>query len=156
VAIDVTGAELAGFRIVGDAATPLGSGVVVRASTVTLSDLEISGAQTAAVEFIGAAGGAVVAGSFHDNPGAAIIVRTGASPRIAHNAFVRNAASERAPGTLVVEAGAHPAIASNTFFNLDRGSLILPSGPEFSSMARDNFFPAAETPAPRGGARRRR
>jgi hypothetical protein len=70
VALDVTGAELSGFRIVGDAATPLGAGVVVRASTVTLSDLEISGAQSAAVEFAAGAGGTIVAGAFHDNPGA--------------------------------------------------------------------------------------
>ena len=157
VALDVNGAELAGFRIVGDAATPLGTGVVVREASVTLSDLEITGAHVAAVEYLGSSGGTIRAGHFHDNPGVAIVVRSGASPRIAHNAFVRNAASERAAGTLVIEANAHPIVIANTFFNLRRGGLIVPPGPEFAALARDNFFvPSAAPDVPRRDSRGRR
>ena len=148
VALDVTGAELAGFRILGDAATPLGTGVVVRDASVTLSDLEITGAHVAAVEYVGSAGGTIRAGYFHDNPGVAIVVRAGSSPRIAHNAFVRNAASERAAGTLMIEASAHPVVIANTFFNLLPGALIVPTGPEFATLARDNFFVPSATPEP--------
>src|SRR5206468_11734524 len=36
VATGVVGAELAGFRIIGDAATPLGTGVLIRASQTSL------------------------------------------------------------------------------------------------------------------------
>ena len=50
VARDVTAAELSGFRIVGDAATPLGTGVLVERAEVSLVDLEVLGAMTAAVE----------------------------------------------------------------------------------------------------------
>ena len=157
VALDVRDAELAGFRIVGDAATPLGTGVVIRDASVLLNDLEITGAKVAAVEYLGSAGGTIRAGHFHDNPGVAIVVRTGSSPRIAHNAFVRNAASERAAGTLVVEANAHPTVTANTFFNLQAGSLIVPPGPEFAAVARDNFFVStAAPPAPRRDSRGRR
>lgn len=148
VAFDVADAGLSGFRILGDAATPLGKGVVVRNSTVTLDDLEITGAHTAAVEYIGSQGGSIVAGNIHDNPGAAIIVRNGASPRIAHNAFVKNATSERAPGTLVVEPSAHPAITANTFFNLRPDSVVVPQTGEFSSVTRDNWFIPTSAPAP--------
>jgi hypothetical protein len=42
-AVDVAYAELAGFRIVGDAASPLGIGVMTRSSNVRLIDLEITG-----------------------------------------------------------------------------------------------------------------
>jgi serine/threonine protein phosphatase PrpC len=157
VAFDVSDAELCGFRIVGDAATPLGAGVIVRNSTVTLSDLEITGAHIGAVEYVGAQGGSIVAGLFHDNPGAAIVVRNGASPRIAHNAFVRNATSARAPGTLVVEAEAHPIITANTFFNLRPDALNVPATGEFSALQGDNWFIApAASETNRRSARGRR
>ena len=121
VAFDVAGAALSGFRIIGDAATPLGTGVIVRNSDLALSDVEITGAQTAAIEYAGGSGGSLVAGFLHDNPGAAIVVRAGASPRIAHNLFARNATSERAPGTLLVEADARPELTANTFQGVTAG-----------------------------------
>ena len=49
-AVDVASAELAGFRIVGDAASPLGTGVLTRSSNVRLIDLEITGAARTAVD----------------------------------------------------------------------------------------------------------
>ncbi len=157
VAFDVTGAELTGFRIVGDAATPLGAGVIVRNSAVTLSDLEITGAHRVALEYIGSQGGSIVGGYIHDNPGAAIVVRNGASPRIAQNAFVRNATSERATGTLLVEPDAHPVITANTFFNLRPDSVIVPQTGEFNGVTRENWFiPAGPPASPRREGRGRR
>jgi serine/threonine protein phosphatase PrpC len=157
VAFDVTDAGLSGFRILGDAATPLGAGVIVRNATVVLADLEIAGAHSAAVEYLGSKGGSIVAGYFHDNPGAAIVVRAGASPRIAHNAFVRNATSERAPGVLVVESNAHPVITANIFSNSRVDAVAVPSSGEFPTLARDNWFiPATEAPPPRRDGRGRR
>jgi len=157
VAFDVIDAGLSGFKILGDAATPLGTGIVVRDAVVTLNDLEIAGAHRAAVEYIGSKGGSIVAGNFHDNPGAAIIVRHGASPRIAHNLFVRNAMSERAPGMLVIEADAHPSITANTFYNLRPDAVTVPSPGQFPTLARDNWFiPAADPQPPRREGRGRR
>ena len=47
VAFEVSDAAFSGFRIVGDAATPLGTGVVIRNSNVALSDIEVTGAHIA-------------------------------------------------------------------------------------------------------------
>jgi len=154
VAFDVSNAALSGFRIQGDAATPLGAGIVVRNSIVSLSDLEISGAIGAAIEYVGNGGGSIVGADLHDNPGAALVVRAGSSPRIVHNAFARNATSERATGTLLVEAGARPSIASNMFHGVNPESITVPPGMTRTNLLRDNWFmnvpaerPAAQPPS---------
>ncbi|HTL46074.1 MAG TPA: protein phosphatase 2C domain-containing protein [Vicinamibacterales bacterium] len=160
VAADATGAEFSGFRIVGDAATPLGIGVLVRHSNVMLSDLDITGARGAAVEYAAGQGGSIVASRLHDNPGIAIAVRNGASPRIAHNAFFANATSEHAAGTLLVEAQAHPSIVANTFVGIRPESVVVPATGDLTHLARNNWFIPPSTPEPTGrggrGARGRR
>ena len=159
VAFEVSGAVFSGFRIVGDAATPLGAGVVVRNSDIVLSDIEITGAHNAAIEYVGADGGSLVAAYLHDNPGVAIVVRGGASPRIVHNAFVRNAASERAAAPLLIETGARPVLTANTFYGVRPESLIVPAALDRAALERDNWFinAVAERPAlpARGGKGRR-
>ena len=139
VAFEVSDAHFSGFRIEGDAATPLGAGIVIRNSTVMVSDVDISGARNAAVEYAGQDGGSLVGSDLHDNPGAALIVRAGTSPRIAHNTFARNAGSERASGTLLVEAAARPVITGNTFSSVTPDSLIVP-GAARATVIRDNWF----------------
>jgi PPM family protein phosphatase len=137
VATEIGSAALSGFRILGDAATPLGRGVMIRNANVDLSDIEITGAHVAAIEYDTGAGGSVTAAHLHDNPGTAIVVRAGATPRIAHNLFLRNASSEQAPGTLLVEAGARPTLVGNTFDGIRPESLVLPPGID---IKRDNYF----------------
>ena len=161
VAFEVSDAAFAGFRVVGDAATPLGTGVLVRNSQVELRDLEVTGAHVAGIEYVGTDGGSLIAAHLHDNPGAAIVVRTGASPRLAHSAFGRNATSERAAGPLLVETGARPVLTANTFYALRPEALILPPTINRSVVERDNWFitppgdrmPAA-TPSRQGRGRR--
>jgi serine/threonine protein phosphatase PrpC len=148
VAFEVSDAVFSGFRIVGDAATPLGTGVVVRNSQVELIDIEITGAHIEAIEYVGADGGSLLASDLHDNPGAAIVVRAGSSPRIAHNAFARNATSERVAGPLFVEAAARPVLTANTFYALRPESLIVPATIGRATLERDNWF---ITPAPERG-----
>ena len=148
VAFEVSDATVSGFRLEGDAATPLGTGIVVRNSTVMVSDTEITGARNAAIEYSGTAGGSVVAADLHDNPGAAIVIRAGTSPRIAHSTFVRNAASERASGTLLVEATARPIFVNNTFYGISPDSLIVPATVERGALSRDNWFVNPPTDRP--------
>ena len=50
VAMGVTDAALEGFRIVGDAATPLGTGVLTADSELSISNVEISGAARVALD----------------------------------------------------------------------------------------------------------
>jgi PPM family protein phosphatase len=158
VAFEVSDVHFSGFRIEGDAATPLGTGIVIRNSTIVVSDVEISGARNAGVEYAGSEGGSLVAADIHDNPGAAIVVRAGTSPRVAHNAFARNAGSERASGTVLVEASARPAIVANTFNGVTADSVVGP-GINRAVILRDNWFVNAPVehpaPPPRSGRGRR-
>ena len=92
------------------------------------ADVEVTGATTAAVDFSGGGDSTLLGSDIHDNPGAAVIVRDGASPRIAHNSFARNAGSERASGALVVEAGAAPRFFRNVFVALSPDSFVTITG----------------------------
>jgi serine/threonine protein phosphatase PrpC len=158
VAIDVSDAEVAGFRIVGDAATPLGTGVSSANSALTLTDVEIQGAQTAAVVFDTGATGGLLGSDVHDNPGVGVIVRNGAAPRIAHNSFRGNATSGRAAGPILIEAGARPEIRTNTFIGLRPDAIISPAGEGASAIAADNWFVPPPRPSltPPGAGRRGR
>src|SRR4029077_13683691 len=49
-AADVSNAEFAGFRIIGDAATPLGTGVFGKSAQVSIVDVEITGALIVAID----------------------------------------------------------------------------------------------------------
>ena len=77
VADGIVEAELVGFRIVGDAATPLGTGVLVNNSDVSLVDLDVAGAANVAIDISAPSSrGSVVASDIHDNPGAALAIRS--------------------------------------------------------------------------------
>jgi hypothetical protein len=147
VAVDVSDVEIAGFRIVGDAATPLGVGVSSTNAMLMVTDVEIQGATIAAAVFdIGASGG-LQASDVHDNPGAGIIVRNGAAPRIAHNTFVRNASSGRAAGPMLIEAGGRPEIRANTFIGVVPGAIVGLVGEAAVTLANQNWFPPVPRPA---------
>ena len=51
VAAGLSTAEFMGFRIIGDAATPLGVGLLVTDSALSIVDVEITGAITVAIDF---------------------------------------------------------------------------------------------------------
>jgi serine/threonine protein phosphatase PrpC len=114
VADGVTTAALTGFRIVGDAATPLGVGLLARNAGVLVVDVEIIGATEAALDF-GGAGTSLVGGDIHDNPGLGLLVRAGASPRVVNSAFARNGRPEGIGPSFVVEEGAWPTFSNNWF-----------------------------------------
>ena len=62
--------------------------------------------------------------AIHDNPGAAILIRAGANPRVSNNVFSRNGMSERAPGNVVIEAGGKPVFQDNVFVGLSPDSFV--------------------------------
>jgi serine/threonine protein phosphatase PrpC len=148
VAAEVSNAEFVGFRIIGDAATPLGTGVFVKGANVSIVDVEISGALTVAIELNQMAGGGVTGSDIHDNPGAALAIRSGASPRIAHNVFARNGLSERAPAAIVVEAGAEPSIVGNVFQGVTPKVFQPLADAARLSVLRENWFPDGPAPRP--------
>lgn len=155
VAEDVVNAEIRGFRIIGDAATPLGTGVAVTRSNLVLTDMEISGARASAVVFGTGATGALLGSEIRGNPGAAVTVRAGAEPRITHNTFDRNATSEKIAGVVLIEAGAKPDIRRNVFVGVVREAVVGAPGARAGAIASENWFPAppASPASPNGAGR---
>ena len=156
VATGVSNAEFVGFRIIGDAATPLGTGVLVKGSNVSIVDVEITGALTVAIDLDEMAGGGVTGSHIHDNPGPALTIRSGASPRIAHNVFARNGLSERARASLIIEGDAEPLIVGNVFQGITPRVFQALGDAARLSIMRENWFPnspvsRATTSAPRRG-----
>ncbi|HUF24110.1 MAG TPA: right-handed parallel beta-helix repeat-containing protein, partial [Vicinamibacterales bacterium] len=140
-ALAITGGAdvaLSGFRIIGDAATPLGTGISVTNARVRLDDVEITGASGAALDFGAGGAGWVVAASVHDNPGPAVRVRAGASPSIVHSVFARNGTSAAAPGIVVSEPGSRATFADNVFAGTRPESLA-------GVNPLTNWFPADST-----------
>jgi hypothetical protein len=139
VATGVTGAELAGFRIIGDSATPLGTGVLIRGSQAALVDIEVTGAAEAAIVVDGISFATILASDVHDNPGAALTIRS-ASARLAHNVFMRNGTSERVRRSFVIGDGANPLFTGNVFQDVSRDGVDDPSDGARALSARDNWF----------------
>jgi serine/threonine protein phosphatase PrpC len=155
LAADIDGAEVAGFKIVGDAATPLGVGLLARHAGVVISDLEISGAQLTAIEIGEGRTPTILATSVHDNPGAGLTIRAGATPRITHSQFARNGMSERAAGAIVMDAGARPYLRANVFHGILAESFAGLTQAERAEIKATNVFIATDDPggrpAPRPG-----
>jgi hypothetical protein len=160
VAAGLSTAEFMGFRIIGDAATPLGVGLLVTDSALSIVDVEITGATTVAIDFSDGSTGVLVGSDIRDNPGAALAIRARASPRIAHNAFVRNGLSEHAPTSVIVEPGAAPLFHSNVFQGMTPDAFVALGEHPLQAMKRDNWFVGPSTalraglPEPRSSSRR--
>ena len=145
-AIGVTNAELVGFRIVGDAATPLGTGILTRSSSLSLLDLEISGAARIAIDLGPGFPVALLGSDIHDNPGAGLTVRANATPRITHNVFSRNGTSEDVGSAVAIESGARPILQRNVFHNVDPLAIGRLDDAVRAQLRSDNWFP--DVPAP--------
>jgi PPM family protein phosphatase len=143
VVAGVSDAELAGFRIIGDAATPLGTGVLIRASQASLVDIEVTGALNAAIVVDGMSLASVLASDIHDNPGAALTVRS-ASARLAHNVFMRNGTSERVRRSFIVDEAATPLFSGNVFQDVGRDAVGDLSDGARGLFGRDNWLADAQ------------
>jgi serine/threonine protein phosphatase PrpC len=143
VVVGIAGAELAGFRIVGDAATPLGTGVLIRGSQASLVDIEVTGAVNAAIVIDGMSFATILASDVHDNPGVALTIRS-ASPRIAHNVFMRNGTSERVHRSFIIDEGAAPQFTGNIFDDVRRDALGDPGDGGRERFGSDNWFADAQ------------
>jgi len=100
----------------------------------------------------------ILASDIHDNPGVALTIRS-ASPRIAHNVFMRNGTSERIHRSFIIDEGADPHFTGNIFEDLRRDALGDPSGGGPERFGGDNWFadlqdvraPSAMVPRPQRG-----
>jgi hypothetical protein len=146
VATGLTNAELSGFRIVGDAATPLGVGIRITNGGLSITNVEISGAANAGIDFGEGSSATLLGSAIHDNPGAAILVRAGANPRLSNNVFTRNGMSERAPGNVVIEAGGKPVFQNNVIVGLTPDSFVTLDESARSQLKDSNWFFGVEGP----------
>jgi PPM family protein phosphatase len=153
VARGVTDAVIEGFRIVGDAATPLGTGVLAVDSELTISHVDIAGAAHAAIDAGRGARVRVLAADIRDNPGAAVAIRSGATAAVSHSVFTRNGTASRDQRTLILDDGSTAQFTANVFVgtgaNVFRGS-----SEARAAFVRDNWLVDARTsgasrPAPR-------
>ena len=148
VADGLTKAELAGFRIVGDAATPLGVGIGVSAGALLIVDVEISGATKAGIDFGEHSTPTLLGSEIHDNPGVAMIIRAGANPRVTNNVFTRNGMSERASGSFVVEQSSTPDFERNVFVGLSPDVFVSLDETTRLSLKHLNWFLPVREPVP--------
>jgi Right handed beta helix region len=147
VARNVSGAEIVDFRISGDSATPLPVGILVQNSTVSIVNVEITGATRAAVEFAGGGASTLMASNILGNSGSALTVRDGDKPRISHNIFARNGDPDR--GATFVVRRSSPTFTQNVFVGSTSGLFDTLNGAAGTELRRDNFFVPAEQPASR-------
>jgi serine/threonine protein phosphatase PrpC len=143
VATGVSGAALVGFRIIGDATTALGTGLLVQDSEVSIIDTEISGATNVAIDVVGTSRVEVMASDVHDNPGAALAIRAGASARITHNVFTRNGVSPHTAAPIILGEKADLTLAANMFYDVTPAAFRTLSEPARAAIARDNWFSGA-------------
>lgn len=146
----VTGGRIAGFRLVGDSAGSLWIGVRLRHATLELDNLEISGAEEAAVALQGRGSAVIRAGYFHDNPGFGVLVSGGSTPDLLHNVIIGNGTRPgRLKAGLHFEEGARPVLFGNIVANNGVDGISgLPAG-SHETVLRDNIVgPVVPAPPP--------
>jgi PPM family protein phosphatase len=159
VATGVSDAALDGFRIVGDAATPLGTGVLTSNAELSMSSVEISGAGSVAIDIGSGSRVRVVAADIRDNPGSALAVRSGAAASISHSVMTRNGTAAGAQKTVIVEERSAAEFKANMFVGSSANVFTGP-GDARAAFMRGTWFVGARPssgsrPAPRGPADRR-
>lgn len=138
-ATDVDTAVVDGFRIITDEGQPLTIGIQLENSDVEVTDMEITGAQTAAIDIAGTSGGNIRANTLSGNPGIGISVRDAAKPRIIQNVIVNNGRGEggNRPG-IQVAGSAQPILNANTIHGNGAGPISAPQL-NLESLIRQNY-----------------
>ena len=140
VASDVQEAAVEGFRIVGDAATPLGTAVLMNGSSVSLSQLSITGATRAAIDVGRRSQAAVTASDIQENAGAAVAVRSGGEAMLSHNVFSRNGGGGGSK-PFVVEGGSSAQFVGNVFQGIGPDAVVTLDNPDArAALTRSNWF----------------
>jgi PPM family protein phosphatase len=147
LARDVTDAAFEGFRIMGDAATPLGIGIAVAGSDVSITGIEITGAARAAIQVDSASRVRLIGGDIHDNPGPALALQPGANATISHNVFMRNGSANSGRTAWTVEENGPATFTANVFLGMSPDVFAGSAGAR-AGLARDNWFPDAGSARP--------
>jgi serine/threonine protein phosphatase PrpC len=141
----VTGARLAGFRIAGDAQSPLQVGLRLADSEVEVEGVEITGALTAGIDVSGTDRSTVRASYLHDNPGGGVLIAESSAPRLLNNLIAANgraAGSPAHPG-VEVRGAARPELVENRFQGNGAGGVLLPTAERGDELFAWNSFAGA-------------
>jgi len=148
-------ARFAGFKIEGNAQSPLEIGLRLADSTVVVEDVEISGAATAGIEIAGADRAEIRDSYIHDNPGTGVIVRDQAAPRLHGNLLLRNGAGPEAPRPGVeIRDMARPQLLQNRIEENAAAGVWVPAADRIDEIFGFNTFgklakdKAVRTPPP--------
>ncbi len=160
VAEKVKGARVEGFRIASAPDRPLALGLLIADSDIEAAGLDIVGAGVG-IEIRGDSHPTISGNSIHDSAFQAVLIGSGAAPRLAHNAITGNGRdpAHPRPGVTVLSE-ARPALVANVFDNNGEGALgPLPPGVDPKPLLESNFFIDGKTiarPAVPAGKRRPR
>jgi len=166
-------ASVEGFRIAGDAQTPLQVGIRLADSDVGIDGVEITGAQTAAIDMVESDRSEVRYSFIHDNPGNGVLIESNAAPRLIANLIAGNGRAPGAPARPGVEVrdGARPDLVENRFEGNGGGGVLLPNQDRAAEVYAWNGFanagraeavrapvpqPQPQPPAPQPAPARRR
>jgi len=133
-----------GFRIAGDAQTPLQIGLRLADSGVEIQGVEIAGAVTAGIDVSGDDRSTVRASFLHDNPGGGLLIAGHAAPTLLNNLIARNgrALGAARPGVEVRDA-ARPVIVENRLDGNGGGGVALTTPERADEVFAWNSFGGA-------------
>lgn len=109
-ATKIKNARLTGLRILGG--ERMSYGIRLTEAQVEIDDVEIEGARLAAIEILASTKSSLRASFLHNNPGAGVLIRDRAAPRIAHNHIVDNGQASKRAGIESL-GGSRPILAGN-------------------------------------------
>ena len=150
----VKDARLAGFRIAGDAQTPLQLGLRLADSAVEVEGVEVSGAVAAGIDVSGTDRSTIRYSYLHDNPGGGVLVEGSAAPRLLGNLIARNGRLPGAPPHPGVEVreGAQPELIDNRIAGNGGPGVLLSSSNRAEEILAWNSFggagPTVAVPTP--------
>jgi serine/threonine protein phosphatase PrpC len=110
IATKIKNARLTGFRILGG--ERMSYGIRLTEAQVEIDDVEIEGARLAAIEILASTESSLRASFLHNNPGAGVLIKDRATPRIVHNHIVDNGQASNRAGIESL-GGSRPILAGN-------------------------------------------
>ena len=151
---DVRTGRLDGFRITGEDQNNLAIGIQLNDSNVEIIDNEITGAINAAIECLGESTGVFRANALYGNPGAAIILRDAARPRVVHNTITGNGQSGKR-AAIEIHGAAQPNLTSNMIWKNAGNPVWAPPNFNTQEILKQNFVgePPVVKPRLRLGSR---
>ena len=134
LAEDIHHARFAGFDIAG----PGRVGIRIADSDLQVTEVRVSGMQSAAIEITGKGESVIQASEIADNPGAGVSVRENALPRLEHNLIRHNGHGPPLQPGILIEGSAAPIVFGNIIE--DSGAEQIWASPSFhaGSLLSDN------------------